>query len=168
MFVLLLLCTCVGVCGASTYSIPTYDDPIVGTWVGVDDKLIYAYNVTLVCNEKKTAELVGFFSVLGKKHSLHFKNLVWEHSDEYTYVVSGDGRYLLMSLQGNDLTMTVNPVTLGVTTDTKYDQNISITLKRADDSVSTSVETNIITNIITAINNVWSSVLDYLASIVPS
>ena len=73
-----------------------------------------------------------------------------------------------MSLQGNDLTMTVNQVTLGVTNDTKYDQNISITLKRADDSVSTSAETNIITNIITAINNVWSSVLDYLASIVPS
>jgi len=123
---LLLLCTCVGVCGAS---IAVQNDSIVGIWVGTGGiESTAGYNVTLVCNQDNTAQLTGSINVAGTTYPVNLVSMTWARVSDTQYRGQSGNQSLDFYLNNDVITTTVNPKTFGY----NYNQDFTITLTHPD------------------------------------
>lgn len=135
LLVLLLMCTCVGAVGASV-PISSFD-PLVGTWLGDSATFLYNYDVKLICNKDGTMLLTGSVSAMDKNIILDESRLKWRSLGGNDYLGEGYGKSLKMTLSGNTLKLTVNPVDLGVVDNAMFNIDVPVSLMRLGSNPST-------------------------------
>jgi hypothetical protein len=133
LLVLLLLCTCVGVCGASSaVQIPVQNDSPIGTWFAADNLIVGSYDVKLVINQDGTAKLTGTYksSFIGLDGSLN-EDLTWSSLGDNKYQFTAYGKSVLVTLSnGNYLSGSVNPVQMGLVEDPVLNNAFPFTMNR--------------------------------------
>jgi hypothetical protein len=133
VLILLLLCTCVGVCGASD---PVQNDPVIGTWFAADNFVIGSYHAQLVINQDGTAKLTGSYEVpaIELSGSLN-EDLIWSSLGDNKYQFVASGKSVTATLRdGTSLVGLVNPVQMGFIDEPNLDYDWSITMTREDSS----------------------------------
>lgn len=138
VFVVLLTCVCVAGCIGTQPPAETAPDALVGTWVGVENGLLVSYDMTLVCNADGTAKLTGSFSGGGMSKNLN-ANLKWEYVSGNQYVGKSGDNSLAIYLTGDTLTITVNPMKMGIA---DFDIDYDINMKRSTGAAPTATQTS--------------------------
>jgi hypothetical protein len=142
VLVLLLLCTCVGACGASmAYQSLTQTETQIdslyaaGTWVGEQSFFVAYYKAQLVCNADGTGKLTGNYHVLGNRGSLN-EDFTWELVEGDEYIGHAYGRSVPFTAGVLKLTVTVNPVALGFIDNSLLDRDFDVVFYRNGGSPS--------------------------------
>ncbi len=123
--VLLLACLSSAGCIGTTTETDPYE--LIGTWVDSGNVFGVSYDLTLVCNDDGSALLTGFINYNDKRYDLD-ENLEWEYVEGNTYLGKSGTDSLTLRLNGDTLTITVNPKKMGIA---NYDIDFDINLKRS-------------------------------------
>ncbi len=123
--VLMTLIVCMSAAGCiSSPNTAPYE--LAGTWVASGNISIASYDLTLVCNEDGTAKLIGLLSSPTLSKDLN-EELRWAYDQDNTYLLSGGWTSIKVSMNGNTISLTINPKNMGIW---DLDRDFDFTLNR--------------------------------------
>lgn len=123
VFLTLIVCLSAAGCIATTNTAP-YE--LAGTWVASGNVIIVSYDLTLVCNSDGTANLTGLISSSNSSRVLD-EDLTWEYDQDNTYLLTGGGTSIKVSMNGDTISLTVNPQKMGIW---NLDQDFDLAMDR--------------------------------------
>jgi hypothetical protein len=124
--VLVFLVASVCATGCLGTSAETAPYELIGTWADAGNVFGVSYDLTLVCNSDGTANLTGLISSSNSSRALN-EDLTWEYDQDNTYLLTGGGTSVKASMNGDTISLTVNPQKMGIW---NLDQDFDLAMDR--------------------------------------